>query len=339
MADTFIRQWAMLRMIPRAPRKIDTATIQTKLSAQGLEINVRSIQRDLMNLSAIFPITCDERNKPFGWSWLREAEPMDVPGMDPQTALTFHLAKNFLTPLLPRSTLQYLGPYFDRAKSVLDELKRPGIGNWPEKARIVPRGQNLRPPEVDPELLNVIYTALLEEKRFTARYRRRGERKAVEYEVNPLGLVYRHGAAYLIATVGDYEDVMQFALHRFLGAQLTDKRRNAPRGFSLETYLQNGAFDYPKSKDSIELQVLFNSDTAVHLEETPLSPNQHLTKQQGGRTVLQARVQDTAQLRWWLLGFGDQVEVVAPLQLRSEFQQIFANMASVYGAPSKRNVS
>jgi predicted DNA-binding transcriptional regulator YafY len=41
-------------------------------------------------------------------------------------------------------------------------------------------------------------------------------------------------------------------------------------------------------------------------------------------------VLDTLQLRWWLLGFGDQVEVVAPKSLRQEFAETARNMAGYY---------
>ncbi len=332
MSETFIRQWQMLRMIPRAPRKIDTATIQSRLAAEeGVDITLRSIQRDLGALEAIFPIFCDERSKPYGWSWLSTANVMDIPGMDAQTALTFHLAAKFLSPLLPRSSLQYLDPYFKLANSVLKQLRRPGIGNWPDKVRIAPRGQTLQPPKVIPEVLDVIYTALLEERCFTAQYRPRGERRARDYEINPLGLVFRDSAAYLIGTAWDYDDVIQFALHRFRGASSTDKRRRTPKGFSLEKYLQAGAFDYPKTKSYVDLKALFNSDTAVHLEETPLSANQHLTEKKDGQVLLEAHVQDTAQLRWWLLGFGDRAEVLGPPELREEIEITVRKMASSYG--------
>ena len=46
--------------------------------------------------------------------------------------------------------------------------------------------------------------------------------------------------------------------------------------------------------------------------------------------LLTATVQDTNALRWWLLGLGDQVEVLEPAELRNYFADIAANMASAY---------
>ncbi len=62
----------MLRLIPRAPRKIDTATLQAALRAEGYVVDRRSIQRDLHKLSTVFPIVCDDAHKPYGWSWMRD---------------------------------------------------------------------------------------------------------------------------------------------------------------------------------------------------------------------------------------------------------------------------
>jgi len=61
-----------------------------------------------------------------------------------------------------------------------------------------------------------------------------------------------------------------------------------------------------------------------------LSDDQTITEQPDGRMLVTATVQDTSELRWWLLGFGDGVEVLKPLKLRKHFVEIAANMASTY---------
>jgi predicted DNA-binding transcriptional regulator YafY len=47
--------------------------------------------------------------------------------------------------------------------------------------------------------------------------------------------------------------------------------------------------------------------------------------------TVQATVADTQQLRWWLLGFGDKVEVLGPAGLRAEFAALAARLAARYG--------
>jgi predicted DNA-binding transcriptional regulator YafY len=42
-------------------------------------------------------------------------------------------------------------------------------------------------------------------------------------------------------------------------------------------------------------------------------------------------VRDTLELRWWLRGFGEQVEVLAPASWRAEFATMAERLANRYG--------
>ena len=55
-----------------------------------------------------------------------------------------------------------------------------------------------------------------------------------------------------------------------------------------------------------------------------------LTQLDDERVVVRATVENTAELRWWLLGFGDLVEVLSPADLREEFRLRAAAMAALY---------
>ncbi len=69
MGSTIVRQWHLLTLLPKGPRRVDTATLEAHLRARGLEVHRRTIQRDLVELAAVFPIVSDERSKPYGWRW------------------------------------------------------------------------------------------------------------------------------------------------------------------------------------------------------------------------------------------------------------------------------
>jgi predicted DNA-binding transcriptional regulator YafY len=60
-------------MLPRPPRRIDTGAIETRLRQRGIDVHRRTIQRDLVELAAVFPIVVDERAKPYGWRWSDDA--------------------------------------------------------------------------------------------------------------------------------------------------------------------------------------------------------------------------------------------------------------------------
>ena len=319
----------MLQLLEtRLPK--DAGKIRDLLEDEGFKIDLRTVQRDLRELCELFPITFDN-SKPIAWRWDRNAMSFDIPGMDRSAALTLKMVNEFMTRLLPKNCLESLGPNLKRADKVLRDLGDQGFGSWPEKVRVVSRAQPLLPPEVSSEVLDVVYEALLNDVRFKGEYRKKGSEKFEEYMVSPLGLVVADPVMYLVATLWDYTDIKLLPLHRFGKIALTKKAGSKPKGFCLDKYLESGELSFPMpGNKTIQLKALFDKRAAAHLHESPLSDDQKLTDWEEGEVMVEARVLDTHQLRWWLLGFGDQIEVLAPKSLRKEFAEMARNMASSY---------
>ena len=330
MSDTLLRQWTMLRHIPRHPRKITVSTLHERLREQGYPTTERTIQRDLQELSGqLFGLAVDDRSRPHGWYWDRDAAQFVIPGMEPQTALAFKLAEHFAGPLMAPATLQALSPYFRRAEQVLADTSGP-VRVWPDKVQAITRGQALIAPTVDPEMFEAVYDALFNDRQFQARYHRRHDGAVKDYVVNPLGVVFRDGVVYLVCTLYDYDDVLQLALHRVLAAEPLDTPVHRPEGFDLGRYVDDGGLNFKLSDTPLALELLLEAETAFHLRETPLSHDQVMEDTADRRVRLTATVVDTAQVRWWLLGLGDQVEVLSPRSLRQTIAATLRRAADRY---------
>lgn len=320
------RQWLLLQIIPRH-RQITIGELHEAVIDRGFQVSRRTIERDMEELELLFMLKPNKSSRPYGWRWDPLAKVLDIPGMDPPTALSFKLVEQHLERLMPRSSLQHLGAHFARAHEILEQSDGP-LRSWTEKIRVIPRGQRLLEPVLQAEVLDGVYQALLEERQFKVRYRTKsGEEKS--YLVHPLGLVLRDQLAYLVCTLFDYDDILQLVLHRMQAVELLDEAAVQPAEFNLQAYIEANHFDYPED-GQIDLQALFDPAAAQHLTETPLSEDQQLQKVADGRVRLSATVANTQQLRWWLLGFGDQVEVVAPASLRSTFAEIARRSAARY---------
>ncbi len=330
MADKFLRMIAMLEQIPKAPYKRTPAEIRDRLVETGYKTDVRSVQRDLEYLSGRLSIEADRRNKPYGWYWSAQARALNLPRMTTAEATTYRLVGMFLQDLLPRSVLQALHPQMQAAEQVLATLPHGGLRDWSRKVRLLPPGQPLIAPQIKPAVLGQLYEALLTNRRISAHYRPVGEAGPRAYkELSPLGLVLRGRVLYLLCTVSEYANVLQFAAHRFVEVTLIDTPVNRPEGFDLDAYIQANSFEFPKGK-SIRLEVLFEKNLAVHIQETPLSKDQTVEPFDHGRVRIRATVSDTGQLRWWLLSFGARVEVLAPEELRAEMRDTCRAMAERY---------
>lgn len=329
----------MLQLIPRHPKKVSTTQLHERLEEMSYPIDIRSVQRDLNKLSAIFPLISDD-NSPAGWSWDASAPPFDVPGMDAHTAITFRLVEQQLVHYLPRTTLEVLKPHFKVARGVLSRLKREGLPSWGDKVRATPRGQPLLAPQVSPVVLSAVYDALLEERRLEVRYRNRAG-KVSTGTVNPLGLVFRDALPVLVCTWFDLDqDVRQLTLPRMERAKLLDEKRRAPKGFSLARYVDEGFTSLKLSAEPIELVARFHPDAALSVRETPLHAEQREHVEADGWVRVEATVADTRVLRGWLLSFGPMVEVVAPSQVREGVHAALKDALALYRdedtGPSRR---
>ena len=97
----------------------------------------------------------------------------------------------------------------------------------------------------------------------------------------------------------------------------------------MDDYIASGAFGFG-GEETIRLKVIFKNPAGNHLYETPLSIDQVLKAEDDHHLHLSATVIDTEQLRWWLLGFGENVEVLAPVKLRRNIAQSIQSSAINY---------
>lgn len=329
MTDTLLRQWAMLRFIPRHPRKVDTATLQNKLARAGHDINLRTIQRDLNKLSDVLPLVGDTA-KPQGWSWAANAQVMDLPALDPQTALTFKLVESHMQQLLPASTLDYLQPWFHTASGVLDQNGN-GLAHWPDKIRVLPRGLPQKAPYIAPEVAEAVYQAVLLERQLRIAYPGKGgEPETRTHAVHPLALVVRDRVVYLIGVFDGYTEPRQLAMHRILSAEMGQDAARRPEGFSIDAYIAQGEFGMVLNPQPIKLEAEFFRHVAIHLCESPIADDQIIEDVDEDNVLLCATVPDTLELRLWLKSFGDEVAVLEPAALRQEFREMAENLTSYY---------
>ena len=292
--DTLYRQWLILRMIPSRSR-IATLTILDRLiSEYGIEITLRTIQRDLIDLEQNgFPLECDN-NRPAGWSWRKDAPIFDLPNMDPVTALTFKLAEKYLARILPQGTLSALKPYIRSADERL-KSSNSSLARWPEKIRVISRNLAMLPPAVSDEISAAVSIAVLEGRRFTASYRTvTGALKS--YEVNPLGLVFVDGVTYLVASLNQHASPVLLLLHRIQSLEMLEAPATAPAGFSLDDYVAT-EFSFAVGEE-IQLEVVFSRQTDMQrLKEAPLATDQSIVIREDGRFEVTATVTDSRQLR------------------------------------------
>lgn len=155
-----------------------TTELQQRLQHEGVDVNLRTIQRDLKSLAERFPLESNGLS-PQGWRWKKDGPDMSLPQMTSGQALTFMLVEQHLQSLVPASVLDELRPFFECARQQAQASNGPKHA-WTNKVRIVPATQPLIPPAIDAKALAVIQEALLIGRRLDVLYDSRDKKRSPE---------------------------------------------------------------------------------------------------------------------------------------------------------------
>ena len=98
-SNSLHRQWQILSRLSTG-KWMGTRELQEMLEREGVDISLRTIQRDLNQIAQRFPI---ESNKtvPQGWRWRSDAPIQSLPHMTSSQAVTFMMVEEHLKHLLP----------------------------------------------------------------------------------------------------------------------------------------------------------------------------------------------------------------------------------------------
>lgn len=312
------RQWQLLKLLPSRPPGISSRDLAARLADEGFKVTKRTVERDLAELSSIFGIACNDKGMPYGWHWMK-GEYADLPGLSISDALSLRLVEDLLRPLLPVAVLTALETRFIQARMKLTALAPLNPqARLAEKVRYVQPTLPLLPPNVDAAVLDNVHEALAQERQIEVDYRKpSGE--VFKLALHPLALIQRGQITYLVATAFDYQDIRLYAAHRILAVTPRREPATIPAGFSVDVYAASGAAEFGNG-NTIALEAWISEELASILHETPLATTQQIAHV-GERNQLKATLSDSWQLRWWLLGQGARIEVVAPSELRQWITQ------------------
>ena len=307
MSDSVLRMIKMTERIPRYPSKVTANQIQDFLKNFGYSISLRSVQRDLNELSRLFPIECDDKSIPYGWSWKKDSPGFESPAMDPIQALTFSLASQYLEPLMPKASFKRIEKFFQRAENVLMGDEKSKVLRWRKRVRVIP-----------------------ESIRFN--YRKRGEKESDLRYIHPLAIVVKGSITYVISMMKeDKKNVRYLPMHRFEKVHILEGERIVePKDFNLDEFIHKSNLGFEYSSDLYTFSAIFDKTMAAHLEETKLNSSQTVKELEDGRLLISARVPDTLQFEQWLMSFGASVEVLKPERLRNKFKQLSIDLSNIY---------
>jgi predicted DNA-binding transcriptional regulator YafY len=282
--------------------------------AERLEVSERTIHRDMEALSFSGIPVFAERGSNGGWSLLGEYR-TNLTGLNEAEVQSLFVTQppKLLADLRLKKASE--GALL-KLLAALPAMYRQGAEQARRRIHIDTAGW-ARHEEAVP-LLPVLQDAIWSERRLRFTYQRGPGCDDVEREVDPLGLVAKGSAWYLVAGVG--ESVRSYRISRMARAEVLDQRSAVPAGFDLAAFWEQST-------------AKFKSALPNYVAQFRVAPDVFPRLRFAGRF---ARVGDTVETDrdGWLrvsvgfdveeiaceyaLGFGSKLEVLEPRSLREK---------------------
>jgi predicted DNA-binding transcriptional regulator YafY len=149
-------------------------------------------------------------------------------------------------------------------------------------------------------------------------------------------LLYVGPSWYAVGRSSHHRQVWTFNVRRINSVELLHRRYEIPRNFNLDRHLRNAWRIVPERRKDYDVVIRFEPLVAHSLAEVQWHKTQRIERRKDGSVIYRARVSGLNEISWWILGFGDQAEVIQPARLRRLIARRAKNMADIYGVRNGR---
>ena len=226
-------------------------------------------------------------------------------------------------------------PFFGPARSAAVKLESTLPGRLREQLRSVADAVRIRPTPANALLgQQPIYEQLLEaissRRSVRIRYKSLTEREEICTRLNPYRLLFSRRSWYVIGRSSLHRSTRTFNVGRVLRLELLDDHYEIPRGFSIERYLRKAWHLIPEPGRDREVLIRFSKMVAQNVAEVAWHKTQQLQFNEDGTLDFRVTVSGLNEISWWILGYGDQAEVLKPAKLRRLVAQRVERTAELY---------
>lgn len=181
----------------------------------------------------------------------------------------------------------------------------------------------------------LVLSAFRERRQVQLRYQSLFERREIETVLKPYCIFFERRSWYAIGRSSLHRSIRTFNIGRIVRAELLDSRYRVPRWFNLDTHLGH-AWRFMRGKRRHRVAVRFSKLVAQNVAEVRWHKTQQVLWNDDGTILFRASVDGLDEILWWILGYGDQAEVLAPDELREDLKRRVEAMRRMYSRKPAR---
>lgn len=226
-------------------------------------------------------------------------------------------------------------PFYEPAKRAAHKLEDSLPVALRQELKQLTRAIRIQPMPVSPlaakeEIYQQLVDARARRRVVRIEYDSLTEWKRIQTKLRPYQLLFSRHSWYVIGRSSLHKEVRTFNLSRILSLEMLDEKFALSRGFRLERYLKNAWQLIPGDGADECVAIRFKPLVARNVGEVIWHKTQRLEFQPDGSLVFRAQVSGLHEIMWWILGYGDQAEVLEPRELREMVARRARGLVAVY---------
>ena len=179
------------------------------------------------------------------------------------------------------------------------------------------------------DMLGILQVALARSRKVGVRYDSYHEGREIEVTLRPYRLVFMHRGWYLVAYTEEQARVQTYKVERILQIKPLNDRYSMDPKFSVDEYFGN-AWLMIRGEHSYHVVVRFRPQVAGNVDEVIWHRTQQTHHDTDGSLLFEVDVDGLDEILWWILGYGDQAQVLEPPELRQRVAGHAHRLAAYY---------
>lgn len=150
--------------------------------------------------------------------------------------------------------------------------------------------------------------------------------------LSPYQLYFARHSWYVIGRSSLHREVRMFHLGRINRHEQTENSYEIPRGFTLKQFFGNAWSMIREPGRDQEVVVRFSPLVAQNVSEVAWHPTQRVLWNPDGSLDFFVTVSGLSEISWWILGYGQEAEVLKPPKLRQMIRKHIEEMLAKYSS-------
>lgn len=324
-APGFRSRFSVERMMLIHDRLRNGASLNCTRFASELDVSRKTIQRDIDHMRDRLGLPLEYDRGTHSYVYTAPVQAFPTVQMSEGDAFALFVAERALEPL--RGT-----PLFDRLHATFEKLTsnlKGSVDLTAEDQQVVSFSQ-FGEGRTNAVAFDRLQKAHQEQREVTFAYKKPGALRAETRRVQPYHLTHRDNLWYLVGHDLEREDIRTFALPRMNDVTLTKKKFTPPEDFSPETFFADALGVVAGKGEAYDIHVRFSANVAERIEERVWHESQKSQRRRDGSVDLHLRLGSLLEIERWVLGWGAEAEIIAPLELRSRVAETIKSMAKRY---------